>query len=77
MIVINLVSPKVAAEPKVLFNKQSLEASLFNKSLGLAPALGATKLINGTDMHWSHFIVLLKSDLYVQQTHLRLLSLVC
>ncbi len=45
-----------------------------NKSSRLAPALGVTKFIIVTDKLWSHFVVLLKSDLDVQQTHLSLLN---
>jgi hypothetical protein len=43
------------------------EAGLLSTSSCLAPALGVTKFI------WSnlYFVVLLKSDLDVQQTHLR------
>jgi hypothetical protein len=45
-------------------------AGLLNKSSRLAAALGVTKSIASLLCIWSQFIVLLKSDLDVQQTHL-------
>ncbi len=47
------------------------EAGLLSKSSCSARALGVTKFTNVRDMIWSHFVALLKSDLGVQQTHLR------
>ncbi len=46
------------------------EAGLLNKSSCLAAALGATKFIVVIVMNRPHFVVLLKSDLDVQQTRL-------
>ncbi len=68
----NLVTPTDAAKYELLFNKAS-ENGLLNKSSCLPQALGATKLIIATDMILvtSHFVLLLKSHLDVQQTHLR------
>jgi hypothetical protein len=43
---------------------------LLNKSSCFAPALGVTKFTIVTNMIWSHLVVLLKSHLDVQQTHL-------
>ncbi len=54
-----------------MYNKPTSEAGLLNKSLCLAQALGVTKFINMRDMIWSYFVVLLKSHLDIQQTHLR------
>jgi len=48
-----------------------------NKSSCLAQALGVTKFIIVTDIIWSHFVVLLKSHLDVQQTHLWCLHMGC
>jgi hypothetical protein len=48
-----------------MFNKPT--SGLLNKSSRLAAALGATKFIT---IIAQHFVVLLKSDLNVQQTHL-------
>ncbi len=38
-----------------------------NKSSCLAPALGVTKFITVTDKFWSHFVVIIKSHLEIQQ----------
>ncbi len=46
------------------------EAGLLNKRSSFAPALGLARFIIVSDMIWSHFVVPLKSDLGVQQTHL-------
>ncbi len=46
------------------------EAGLWNKSSCLAPPLGVTKFKIVTDMIWSLFAALLKSNLDVQQTHI-------
>ncbi len=46
------------------FNKQSSEAGLLNKSSCLAAALGGPKLLI---IIWSHFVVLLKSDLDIHK----------
>ncbi len=54
-----------------MFNTTTSEAGLLNKSSCLAPTLGVTKFIIVTDMIGSHFAVLLKSDLDVQQNYLR------
>ncbi len=43
---------------------------LLNRGSCLPRALGVTKFINKIDMIWSHFVVLLKCDLDVQQTGL-------
>jgi hypothetical protein len=51
-------------------NPPTLEAGSLNKCSCLARALGVTKFITIIAMFWSHFVVLLKSDLDVQQTHL-------
>jgi hypothetical protein len=66
--IINLVTPKAGARHELLFNKPA--SGLLNESSFLAPAFGVTKFILITDMIFSHFVVLLKSDLGVQQTHL-------
>ncbi len=50
---------------------QQTDPSLFKKSSCLAQALGVAKFTNMRDVIWSHFVVLLKSDLGVQQTHLK------
>ncbi len=69
----NLVTHKAGAKGEPLFNKpasvqrSSSKAGLLNKSSCLAPTLGVTKFIIVTG---SHFAVLLKSDLDVQQTKL-------
>ncbi len=49
------------------------EAGKLNKGSCLASALGVTKVIFVIHMRWvwSHFVVLLKLDLDVQQTHFR------
>ncbi len=49
---------------------QEPEARLLNKSSRLAPALGVPKFIIVSYIVCSHFVVLLKLDLDVQQTHL-------
>ncbi len=49
---------------------EAAEAGLLNRISCLAPTIGVTKFIIVTDMIGSHFVVLLKSDLDVQQTHL-------
>ncbi len=54
-----------------MLNEPTSEAGLLNKSSCLAPALGVTKIIIVTDIFWSHFVVLLKSYLDAQRTHLR------
>jgi hypothetical protein len=51
------------------------EAGSFDKSSCLAPALGATKFAIAKNMIWSPFVVLIKSDLYVEQTHLSFIAL--
>jgi hypothetical protein len=57
-------------KPKALALVQQAEASLLNKGSCFARALGVTKFII---VIWSHFVVLLKSDLNVQKkTPLRL-----
>jgi hypothetical protein len=56
---------------------QASEPSLLNKSSCLAAALGVTQFKTIIAMYFTHFVVLLKFDLDVQQTHLRPLSLVC
>ncbi len=47
---------------------------MLNKNSCLAPPLDVTKIITIIDMYKSHFIVLLESDLDVQQTHPCLLN---
>jgi hypothetical protein len=47
------------------------EAGSLNKSSCLAPALGVSKFIIITNMIMVTIVVLLKSDLDAQQTHLR------
>ncbi len=46
------------------------EAGLLNKSSSLGAALGLTKFITIIAIFLAHFVVLLKSVLDVQQTHL-------
>jgi hypothetical protein len=46
----NLDAPKGTAQLNLLFSKPTAEASLLNKSLHLAPALGVTKFMIVTDM---------------------------
>jgi hypothetical protein len=53
-----------------MFNKSTSEAGLVNKSSLLAKALGMTKFKTIIAITWSHFVVLLRSDLDVQQTFL-------
>ncbi len=53
---------------------QQTEAGLLNKSSSLATALGVTATTNVLDLISVNFVVLLKSDLDVQQTHLSDLS---
>jgi hypothetical protein len=71
-VVMILVTPKVAIKHKLISDSPKVykvhlstsfcsETDLLNKSSCLALALGVTK---------SHFAILLKSDLGVQQTHL-------
>jgi hypothetical protein len=72
LIFINLVTPKVCAKCELWFDEPATEASLLNKSSCLAAALGVTKFLKKLPWFWSHFVVFLKSDLDVQQTHLRL-----
>jgi hypothetical protein len=50
LIFINLVTPKARAKHEPLFNKLASEAGSLNKCSRLAQALGATKLVNMTDM---------------------------
>jgi hypothetical protein len=57
-----------------MFNKPDSEAVLLNKSSFLVLALGVTKFISAVVIIWSPFVVLLKSDLDVQQTHLWVLG---
>ncbi len=52
-----------------MFNKLASETGLLNIFSSLAAALGITKFTS--KIFWSHFAVLLKSDLDVQQTGLR------
>jgi hypothetical protein len=47
------------------------EAGLLNKCSFLALDLGETNLQIRKKLFWSHFVVLLKSDLDVQQTRVR------
>ncbi len=68
MIAANLVTPKASAKLELLFNKLASEAGLLNKSSHLAATLGVTKLMHCYDL--SHFVVLIKPDLDVQQTNL-------
>ncbi len=56
-----------------MFNKPSSEAGLLNLSSYLACALSVTKIAIARYMIFSHFGVLLRSDLDVQQTHLSIL----
>jgi hypothetical protein len=66
----NLVTPKAGAKHKLLFNKLASEAGLLSKCSCLARALGMTMFTNVRDINFlSHFVVPLKSDLNVQQTH--------
>ncbi len=46
-----------------------------NKSSCLASALGVTKFTTIIAMNWVTFVVLLKSDLDVQQTHHRAMTI--
>ncbi len=64
MVVINLVTPKVGAKNELLFNKLASVQDLLIKSSCLASALMSEILFR------SHLVVLLKSDLNAQQTHL-------
>ncbi len=57
-------------KPNLDAQQTHLEASLWNKSLCLAPALGVTKFTKVTDMILITLFALLKSDLDVQQAHL-------
>jgi hypothetical protein len=50
------------------------ETGLLNKSSFLAPALGVTNLQIQEICFWSHFVLLLKSDLDVRQTEAGLLN---
>ncbi len=56
--------------PTYTFNKPTSEAGLLNQSSRLAPALGVTKCHNCHIYDFGHSVVLLKSHLDVQQTHL-------
>ncbi len=47
------------------------KASLLNKSSSLAPTLGVTKFTIARGMIFSYFFALRKSDLDLQQTHIR------
>jgi hypothetical protein len=47
-----------------------LEPGLLKKGSCLARVLGVTKFANDRDMIWSYLVLLLKSDLDVQQTRL-------
>ncbi len=54
-----------------MFNKPTSEAALLNKSSCLVRALGVTKFINMRYVILVTLFVILKSDLDVQQTHIR------
>ena len=56
---------------------QRPEAGLLNKCSCLARALGVINLQTWEIWFWSYFVVLLKSDLDVQQTRLRTLTTRC
>jgi len=62
-VVMNLVTPEAAVGV-------ASEAGLLNKGSCLARDLGATNFFKMRYMIWSYFVVLLKSHLFVQQTHL-------
>ncbi len=72
-IVMNLVTPKVVADLELLFNQR--EVGLLNRNSHLARTLAVTEFTNVRNMIWSHFFVILMSDLNDQQTHLR--GIVC
>ncbi len=69
--IMNLATPKAGAKHELLFSEPASEAGLLNKCLCLALALCVAKFPSDRDIFWSHFVVLLKSDFDVQQTHLR------
>ncbi len=53
-----------------MFNKPTSEASMLSKSLHLPPVLGVTKFVIYIDLTLATLVVILKSDLDVQQAHL-------
>ncbi len=57
-----------------MFNKPTTVVGLLKKISCLAPALGVIKSICHKYDFWSHFVVLLKLDLDVQQGHLSLFN---
>jgi hypothetical protein len=56
------------------FDDQQTHLCLLNESSILADALGVFEFIAIIDMNWSHFVVLLKSNLDFQRTGLNFKS---
>jgi hypothetical protein len=65
-----LVIPKAGAKHELLFNTPPSEPGLLKKSSCLIAALGVTKFITVIDMILDKLVVVLKSNLDVQQTTL-------
>jgi len=63
------VTPKAGAKHNLLLSKRAL--GLFNKSTCLTVTLGAVNFHNNNCHELGHTVVLLKSHLNVQESHLK------